>query len=277
MLRKAVLLLGLWAACAMPAVAQQRADSGLTALQTGDAVRGWEAVGRLDIDGKGFCTASLIAEDLVLTAAHCLYESGTGERIDPARMEFLAGLRDGRALAYRDVRRAVAHPDYLFEGGAAMENVLRDVALLELVRPIRTTNIIPFELGRAVQTGESVGIVSYAMERAELPSLQEMCSVLGEQAGVWVMSCDVNFGSSGAPVFSMAGGQARIVSLVSAKAEVENGRVALGMALDEPLARLREIIAAGGGQIAGTPPSTIEVQRPGESGIRAGGAKFVRP
>ena len=45
-------------------------DSRLQSLDTTEAGRAWEAVGRLDIDGKGFCTGTLIAPDLVLTAVH---------------------------------------------------------------------------------------------------------------------------------------------------------------------------------------------------------------
>ena len=76
-------------------------DSGLKRLDTGDASRGWLAVGRLDIDGRGFCTGALIAPDLVLTAAHCLYDKPPANRFDHARIEFLAGWRNGRAGAYR--------------------------------------------------------------------------------------------------------------------------------------------------------------------------------
>ena len=36
--------------------------------------KGWEAVGRLDLAGRGFCTGALISPDLVLTAAHCLLQ-----------------------------------------------------------------------------------------------------------------------------------------------------------------------------------------------------------
>ena len=45
--------IGLLIALTGPARAQ---DAPLASLQTGDDARGWEAVGRLDIEGKGFCT-----------------------------------------------------------------------------------------------------------------------------------------------------------------------------------------------------------------------------
>ena len=67
-----------------------RADRhDLTLMVTGDDARGWEAVGRLDLGGRGFCTGALIATDLVLTAAHCLYDRDSGERIDPAEIELV--------------------------------------------------------------------------------------------------------------------------------------------------------------------------------------------
>lgn len=272
-MRRLLIALALfWAA---PPVAAQ--DTGLRALETFDAVRGWEGVGRLDIAGKGFCTAALIDETTLLTAAHCLYDRRTGDRIDPGRMEFRAGFRDGRALAYRDIRRAVAHPDYVFGGTADMANLGRDVALLELSQPIRNTGILPFPLGRSPLAGDPVGIVSYAAERSERPSLQESCDVLGRQDGVYVMSCDVNFGSSGAPVFSFVGGEVQIVSLVSAKAELEDGRVALGVDLEAPLALIRAEMAAGRGSVSGVEVSTFRTIRPGQAPDVDTGAKFLRP
>lgn len=259
------------AALLLPAVAVAQDGAALTSLQTGVEAAGWEAVGRLDIDGKGFCTATLIAPDLVLTAAHCLHERTTGEPIAPDRIEFLAGLRNGRALAYRDIRRAVTHPSYVHDGTARTETSRWDIALLELARPIRSTEVTPFEVVPFDQIGDRVGIVSYAHDRAEAPALQEVCDVIGLQDGLAIFGCDVDFGSSGAPVFRIEDGVAQVISVVSAKAEYDGARVAVGMDLDAPLAELRAQLADA--SFAAAPPGAVRVIGPGER--TETGARFI--
>lgn len=246
-MRKLVISLCVLVGLASPTLAQ---STGLKRLNTGEDSRGWEGVGRLDIRGKGFCTGSLIAPDLVLTAAHCLYDRHTGARIDQSEIEFLAGWRSGRASAYRNVRRAVVHPDYEYDGSATTDRVRNDLALLELDHPIRNTTVLPFKTAERPTKGDAIGVVSYALDRAEAPSLQEMCHVMARQKGVLIMSCDVNFGSSGAPIFRFDNGEAKIVSVVSAKAEVQGIDVSLGTALAGPLARLRGELAAGRGRLS---------------------------
>jgi len=155
----------------------------------------------------------------------------------------------------------------IINGQVSSERVRNDLALLELYQPIRNTVVTPFQTAARPRKGDEVGVVSYAKDRAEAPSLQEVCRVLARQEGVLVTSCSVDFGASGAPIFTFENGEPHIVSVVSAKAEVEGVKVSLGTALGAPLARLQaELVATKGvGRVSvdGRPNDT--------------GAKFIKP
>ncbi len=253
----------------LPAGAQ---ESPLVSLQTGDDSKGWNAVGRLNLGDRGFCTGTLIAPDLVLTAAHCLFDKETGARIDARDIHFLAGLRNGRAEAYRNVARAVAHPDYAYSGADDLDRTAFDVAVLELDQPIRLPSIQPIPTTSPPSLGDEVGVVSYAQDRAEAPSLQQICHVIDGSVKVLVLSCDVDFGSSGAPIFTVKNGVPQIVSVVSAKAESDGKKVSLGTALEAPLAEvMAELVKENRAvSVAGTKVNIL-------SGGKASGAKFVKP
>ncbi len=262
------------AGMALAGTVQVGSDSRLQSLETTEAGRAWEAVGRLDRKGVGFCTGALIAPDLVLTAAHCLYDKKTLQPIDPTTVEFLAGWRNGRASAYRAVKRAVVHPSYVYDGTLSPNRVRNDIALLQLQRPIRNTTVTPFETDARPRRGARVGVVSYAHDRSEAPSLQEVCSVMARQEGVLILSCDVDFGSSGAPVFTFDGDRPRIVSVVSAKARVEGAPVSLGASLADELALLEAQLT--GTHTGSAMPQGVSRVQVGEPRRNDMGAKFIR-
>ncbi len=244
---------------------------GFFSMESQQDGRKWEAVGRLEIAGVAFCTGALIEERIVLTAAHCLYDPTTGARVAIEDIQFLAGWRNGRASAYRRVRRAVPHPDYAYAGPSTALRVRNDVALIELQHPIRNTTILPFDTDIRPEPGADVGVVSYAHDRSEAPSLQETCKVLSRQDGILVLSCSVDFGASGSPVFTFDGdGTPRIVSVVSAKAAAEGEAVSLGTALEEPVTVLKDILSQSANAGAG-------LERMTAGSRRETGAKFVKP
>ncbi len=248
--------------------------SPLKSLVTLDDSRGWEGVGRLNMGTRSFCTGALVAENLVLTAGHCLYDRDTGARIPTEEIEFLAGWRSGRASAYRGVRRVIIHPEYVYSSNNVESRVRYDLALLELDQPIRSGTIRPFPVHRQPAKGAVVGVVSYAFDRADSPSLQESCNILARQAGALIMSCEVDYGSSGAPVFIMEDGVAQIVSVVSAKAMARNTPVSLGTSLEQPLAEMMALLEANSGRFV-RPEPVVQIVAP--TGSDGSGAKFLRP
>ena len=50
----------------------------------------FHGVGRLNIAGSRFCTATLIAPDVIVTAAHCLFHPQTGKRVPESELRFVA-------------------------------------------------------------------------------------------------------------------------------------------------------------------------------------------
>ncbi len=247
-------------------------DSDLRTLDTGEASRGWEAVGRLDIDRSGFCTASLISETMILTAAHCIFDD-SGARIPAAKFTFLAGLRDGRAAATRAIIRATPHPAYKHRGDRARDDTVSvDMAVLELDRPVRLPSLTPYPVGPPPARGTEVAVVSYARERANAASLQKTCHVLDQTGGVVMMTCAADFGASGAPVFWVVDGVPRIVSVVSAKGTALGEAVSLAVTVAGTLDAV--LVAHRNGQA----PVITEGPRFTSSGTRNNtGAKFVRP
>jgi protease YdgD len=267
----AVLLAAVLCLSPLGAVAQE--TSGLRRLTDRDDLLGWEAVGRLELNGRGFCTATLIAPDLVLTAAHCVYDKSDNRLLQAGQITFRAGLRDGVSVAERRALQVAAHPG--FRPGVPLDanNVRHDVALIRLSAPVTSAEANPFVLHQGGDAGTKVSITSFGMGRAEALSRQRSCQVLGAGRGLMLFDCDVTFGSSGAPVFTHAGGRGRILSVVSGMMNTDGKKVALGMALPERVAELKAMLRRSP---VAAPDRRVKRVQAG-TGRNSTGAKFIRP
>ncbi|MEP4198464.1 MAG: trypsin-like serine protease [Aliishimia sp.] len=263
---------------AAPVAVSAQSDTGLRALDTDHEARGWEAVGRLDT-GSGYCTGTLIAPHLVLTAAHCVYDLGNGKATKAEKFTFRAGFRNGEAAATRQVSRVAAHPGFDPSAAFNSDNVSHDLALIELSKPIPSSEINPFALhDERVSPGE-VSVVSYGRGRSEVQSRQRGCEMLERQRNLMAFDCDVTKGSSGAPVFSHLNGRGRILSVISGEVTIDGREVALGMHLPPLIDELkRELVSTNTGPVAQV--KRVQAgQRSGgafQSKKRVSGAKFVR-
>ncbi|KIC46271.1 trypsin [Ruegeria sp. ANG-S4] len=235
-----------------------------------DDLYGWEAIGRLDIGDQGFCTGTLIARDLVLTAAHCALDKATGKHYPPGKVTFRAGLSDGESLADRKVIQIASHPDFVANAPVSAPRVRVDVALMRLEEPIPYSIADPFALYNGRVSGSEISVASYGRGRADAITRQRSCRILQRGQGLISFDCDVTFGSSGSAILAKKGPRWQIFSVVSAGVSDGRRTIGYGMELPEIVSELKAILHRD----APRPTATIRRLQPGTD-RSSSGAKFI--
>ena len=183
------LLLLLWPAAAA-------ADGHLMPLGPlpDDQAREWPAIGRVfdPLDpGRGFCSGTRVARDVVLTAGHC---SGATTRPEPAdQLQFLAGAHNTDTAATRRIIRQIRNPVYRSAGHHTPDF---DIGLWLLDSPI--DDIAPLSLG--APDGDVFALLGYHKAVPYRLSGRTDCPLKALEPGLLTVGCRVIGGNSGSPV-----------------------------------------------------------------------------
>lgn len=184
----------------------------------------WQAVGRLNISGVGFCTGTLVAPDKVLTAAHCLNNRITGKRHLPDYVTFLAGYSRGSYFAESKAASfSVANCAPKAENTGSLEELACDSVLIKLATPIM--GVEPIQLAVSVPESDDEILAGYLQSRSHALSIMK-CSIIPYERDSPLLyhTCGGIEGGSGGPFLTKADGTWRVFAIQTAKSTRRDGR-----------------------------------------------------
>ena len=220
----------------------------------------WQAVGQLETRSHLLCTATLVADDVVLTAGHC-FISRKGH-FDPA-ITFTVGLSGNEYSEQVGIRQVEVDRHFLQglehrpDGTYIPKRIAgRDFAFVRLSKPLgQTRGIIPVFSGSSAALKQQLQGINWKISNGGYPLddldhllVHNNCQATGLLAdGRLTHRCDTLEGNSGSPILARLNGKMVLIGIQSSAPEAARRNKEDNMALSSPVfyRQLQEFIQQG--------------------------------
>ena len=190
----------------------------------------WPSIGRVNVAGyrsTSMCTGTLIAPNIVLTAAHCLFNKRTLKPFPIEDVLFIAGVRRDEYSARLEVKCALVSDVYTPKQRPKLSEVHHDVGIL-ILKEAATIPPVPAlapDTAHVLDRDTRFQSAGYRRSRRFLPTVVPACTIMETIDNSWVTDCSSENGASGGPLLVKTSSGLRVAGVMSAK--IDNDRSAI--------------------------------------------------